>query len=143
FPGADATLTTQMKSVGEVMAIGRTFRESLGKAIRSLETGRTGFDLELPADADELKRRMAVPTAERLFQIAESLRLGATVDEVHAVTKIDPWFLTHMRRIVEREESLRGRALASINKEELREVKRDGLSDRRIAALTGATPEEV
>ncbi|HEX9100816.1 MAG TPA: carbamoyl-phosphate synthase large subunit, partial [Polyangia bacterium] len=143
FPGADATLTTQMKSVGEVMSIGRTFREALGKAIRSLETGRTGFDLELPADADELKRRMAVPTAERLFQIAEALRLGVTVDEVHQVTKIDPWFLAHMKRIVEREEQLRGTALASINKEGLRELKRDGLSDRRIAALTGATPDEV
>src|SRR2546429_980932 len=93
FPGADETLTTQMKSVGEVMSIGRTFREALGKSIRSLETGRTGFDLELPSDGDELKRRMAVPTAERLFQIAEALRVGVTVDEVHAVTKIDPWFL--------------------------------------------------
>jgi carbamoyl-phosphate synthase large subunit len=143
FPGADATLTTQMKSVGEVMSIGRTFREALGKAIRSLETGRTGFDLELPSDAAELKRRMVVPTAERLFQLAEALRLGVTVDEVHAATKIDPWFLTHIRRIVEREESLRGRALASINEGELREVKRDGLSDRRIAALTAATPDEV
>ncbi|HEY1586175.1 MAG TPA: carbamoyl-phosphate synthase large subunit, partial [Polyangia bacterium] len=143
FPGADATLTTQMKSVGEVMSIGRTFREALGKAIRSLETGRTGFDLELPTDADELKRRMAVPTAERLFQLAEALRLGVTVDEIHQITKIDPWFLTHMRRIVEREESLRGRALASIDKEELREVKRDGLSDRRIANLTAATSDEV
>jgi carbamoyl-phosphate synthase large subunit len=143
FPGADATLTTQMKSVGEVMSIGRTFREALGKAIRSLETGRTGFDLELPADAAELKRRMAVPTAERLFQLAEALRLGVTVEEIHQITKIDPWFLVHIRRIVEREESLRGRALASINEGELREIKRDGLSDRRIAALTGATPDEV
>ncbi|MCA1662736.1 MAG: carbamoyl-phosphate synthase large subunit, partial [Myxococcales bacterium] len=143
FPGADATLTTQMKSVGEVMSIGRTFREALGKAIRSLETGRTGFDLDLPSDADELKRRMAVPTAERLFQLAEALRLGVTVDEVHAVTKIDPWFLAHIKRIVEREESLRGRALASINKEELRELKRDGLSDRRIAHLTAVTPDDV
>jgi carbamoyl-phosphate synthase large subunit len=143
FPGADATLTTQMKSVGEVMSIGRTFREALGKAIRSLETGRTGFDLELPADPAELKRRMAVPTAERLFQLAEALRLGVTVEEIHQITKIDPWFLVHIRRIVEREESLRGRALASINEAELREIKRDGLSDRRIAALTGATPDEV
>ncbi|HWE26825.1 MAG TPA: carbamoyl-phosphate synthase large subunit [Polyangia bacterium] len=143
FPGADATLTTQMKSVGEVMSIGRTFKEALGKAIRSLETGRSGFDLELPADADELKRRMAVPTAERLYQLAEALRLGVTVDEIHAITKIDPWFLAHMRRIVEREESLRGRALASINKEELRELKRDGLSDRRIANLIAVTPDEV
>ena len=143
FPGADATLTTQMKSVGEVMSIGRTFRESLGKAIRSLETGRTGFDLELPADADELKRRMAVPTAERLFQLAEALRLGVTVDEIFAITKIDPWFLAHMKRIVEREESLRGRALASISVEELRELKRDGLSDRRIGTLTGASSDDV
>ncbi len=143
FPGADATLTTQMKSVGEVMSIGRTFREALGKAIRSLETGRTGFDLELPADVDELKRRMAIPTAERLFQIAEALRLGVSIDEIFAVTKIDPWFLAHMQRIVEREESIRGRALASINEEELRSLKRDGLSDRRIAALTAATPDDV
>ncbi|HEY1584885.1 MAG TPA: carbamoyl-phosphate synthase large subunit, partial [Polyangia bacterium] len=143
FPGADATLTTQMKSVGEVMSIGRTFKEALGKAIRSLETGRTGFDLELPADPEELKRRMSIPTAERLFQVAEALRLGVSVDDVHAVTKIDPWFLAHIKRITEREESIRGRALASINKEELRELKRDGLSDRRIAALTAAAPDEV
>jgi carbamoyl-phosphate synthase large subunit len=143
FPGADGTLTTQMKSVGEVMSIGRTFREALGKSIRSLETGRTGFDLELPQDAAELKRRMATPTAERLFQLAEALRLGVSVDEIHQVTKIDPWFLVHMQRIVEREESLRGRALASINEGELRELKRDGLSDRRIANLTGATHDEV
>ncbi|MDB4969296.1 MAG: carbamoyl phosphate synthase large subunit [Myxococcales bacterium] len=143
FPGADETLTTQMKSVGEVMSIGRTFREALGKAIRSLETGRTGFDLELPKDVVELKRRIATPTAQRLFEVAEALRLGATVDEVFQITKIDPWFLVHIQRIVEREESIRSRALADIPADELREIKRDGLSDRRIAALTNAAPDEV
>ena len=154
FPGADATLTTQMKSVGEVMSIGRTFKEALGKAIRSLEIGRTGFDLDLdvvagqPAPApqerlDELRRQLATPTAERLFQLGEALRLGLTVEDAHQITKIDPWFLAHIARIIAHEEALRGRALGSLDAEALREAKRDGLSDRRLAALTGSLPDEV
>jgi carbamoyl-phosphate synthase large subunit len=143
FPGADATLTTQMKSVGEVMAIGRTFREALGKAVRSLEIGRTGFDME-PPPLDELKRRIATPTAERLFQLAEALRLGLSVDEAHALTKIDPWFLAHLAAVVAHEETLRGRRPADLDADALREAKMAGLSDRRIAALlTETLPDEV
>jgi carbamoyl-phosphate synthase large subunit len=145
FPGADTTLTTQMKSVGEVMSIGRTFRESLGKAIRSLEIGRAGFDWDGGgADAlDDLKRKMATPTAERLFQLGEAFRLGLTVEEAHAITKIDPWFLAHIRHVVDEEKRLAGKPLASYSELELRQAKMDGLSDRRIAALAGAQPDEV
>jgi carbamoyl-phosphate synthase large subunit len=143
FPGADATLTTQMKSVGEVMAIGRTFRESLGKAIRSLEIGRTGFDAEFDLSLEELERRLATPSAERLFQLAEAMRRGLTVERAFAITKIDPWFLSHLQAILESENSISGKSLESIDAELLRELKMDGLSDRRIAQLTGSTGEEV
>jgi carbamoyl-phosphate synthase large subunit len=144
FPGADATLTTQMKSVGEVMSIGRTFRESLGKAIRSLETGRTGFDYPFEnISVDELKRRMTTPTAERLFEIAEAMRQGVSVEEVHALTRIDPWFLHHINVIVAHEEKLRGREKNSLTVEEIRQAKRNGMSDRRLAALTESSPDDI
>jgi carbamoyl-phosphate synthase large subunit len=143
FPGADGTLTTQMKSVGEVMAIGRTFRESMGKALRSLEIGRAGFDWETSLSLDELKRAITVPTAERLFQMAEAFRLGMSVDEAFQLTKIDPWFLSHIQRTIQDEERIRGKKLKEFSAEELRRAKADGLSDRRLAALTGAQPDEV
>jgi carbamoyl-phosphate synthase large subunit len=143
FPGADVTLTTQMKSVGEVMAIGRTFRESLGKAIRSLEIGRAGFDATFEISLDELKKKLAVPTAERLFQLAEALRRGLSIDEAFAITKIDPWFLSHIQAILRDEEALRGRQLESLDAEQLRALKMNGLSDRRIAQLTDSTAENV
>ncbi|HEY7954131.1 MAG TPA: carbamoyl-phosphate synthase large subunit, partial [Polyangia bacterium] len=143
FPGADETLTTQMKSVGEVMAIGRTFREALGKAIRSLEIGRAGFDADNPHGLDELKRRLATPTAERLFQLAEAFRLGLTVEDAYAITRIDRWFLAHIRHVVEEERRLLGKPLSGYDADELRRAKMDGLSDRRLAALSGSTPDEV
>jgi carbamoyl-phosphate synthase large subunit len=142
FPGADVTLTTQMKSVGEVMSIGRTFKEALGKAIRSLEIGRNGFDLEAH-DLDQLRRQLATPTAERLFQIGEAFRLGLSVDEAFTITKIDPWFLTHIKQIIDEEQSIAGRPLGDVGVDELRSLKRDGLSDRRIGALTGASGDDV
>jgi carbamoyl-phosphate synthase large subunit len=135
FPGADTTLTTQMKSVGEAMSIGRTFKEALGKAIRSLETARWGFDGKVPRDLAELKRRMAVPNPDRLFQLGEAFRLGASVDEIFQITKIDPWFLENLREMVAAEEQVRERDLPGL--------KRIGMSDRRIAALTGKNEEEV
>jgi carbamoyl-phosphate synthase large subunit len=143
FPGADATLTTQMKSVGEVMAIGRTFREALGKAIRSLEIGRAGFDADVAGSLDELRRRLATPTAERLFQVAEALRRGLSVDEVHSLTRIDPWFLAHIQHVVETEMVLaakknNGETVDDLDAATLRRLKTDGLSDRRIAQLYGA-----
>jgi carbamoyl-phosphate synthase large subunit len=141
FPGADGTLTTQMKSVGEVMAIGRTFRESLGKAVRSLEIGRSGFDAEFDITLDELKKRLATPTADRLFQLAEALRRGLTVDEAFAITKIDPWFLTHLVAVLDCEKSVG--TLDALDADQLRHLKMNGLSDRRIGQLTQTSAEQV
>jgi len=143
FPGADATLTTQMKSVGEAMAIGRTFREALGKAIRSLEIGRAGFDTEGTPELADLEARLRVPNADRLFQIAEALRLGMTVDRAFELTRIDRWFLGQVAALVADEQALRGRALASLDAAALWTLKQDGFSDRRIAQLTGAHADEV
>jgi carbamoyl-phosphate synthase large subunit len=144
FPGADATLTTQMKSVGEVMAIGRTFQEALGKAIRSLEIGRAGLDAALEqVSVDELKRRMTTPTAERLFEIGEAFRRGVSVEEVRALTAIDPWFLTHIRAVVQKEQALAARAAGPLSADELWRAKQAGLSDRRIAALAEQPLDEV
>jgi carbamoyl-phosphate synthase large subunit len=141
FPGADATLTTQMKSVGEVMAIGRTFREALGKAIRSLEIGRVGFGGG--GDLAELKARIAVPTAERLFQLAEALRLGLSVEDAHAITRIDPWFIAQLAQLIAHEQSLDKKSLDALDADALWAAKRDGISDRRIAELTRSAADEV
>jgi carbamoyl-phosphate synthase large subunit len=149
FPGADGTLTTQMKSVGEVMSIGRTFRESLGKAVRSLEIGRTGFDAEIDLTLDELKQKLAVPTADRLFQLAEALRRGLSIEEAFSLTKIDPWFLSHLQAVLESEKSVESLAsldadrLRGFDAAKLRDLKMNGLSDRRIAQLTKTSAEEV
>jgi carbamoyl-phosphate synthase large subunit len=143
FPGADATLTTQMKSVGEVMAIGRTFREALGKAVRSLELGRFGFDQVFEQPLAELKRRIEVPAADRLFVLAEALRRGLTVDEANRLTGIDPWFLAHLREVLDTEERLAEKKLDELDAPTLRAAKCDGLSDRRLAQLLHATPDEV
>ncbi len=145
FPGADPTLTTQMKSVGEVMAIGRTFRESLQKAIRSLETGRHAVEFPgLDMGLDELARAIATPTADRLFQISRALRLGMTVEEAHRITAIDPWFLEQLKSIVDEEQSLVSDAPSGGSPEEdMRRWKRMGFSDRRIAEITGSTELDV
>ena len=135
FPSASTVLGPQMRSVGEAMAIGRTFREALGKAIRSLETGRAGFDF--PADTDELERVIAVPGPDRLFQVANALRAGVSLERVHELTKIDPWFLHHVAAIVADE------AKCADGTASLRDLKRAGFSDRRIAALTGTTEASV
>jgi carbamoyl-phosphate synthase large subunit len=138
FPGADQRLGPQMKSVGEVMAIGRTFRESLGKAIRSLETGRAGFDLPVPEDLPELKRRIANAGPDRLFELGRALQLGLSVEEAHALTRIDPWFLRHVADIVHAETEIRDQGLG-----DLLRWKRMGFSDRRLAALSGLGEEDV
>ena len=139
FPGTDTTLTTQMKSVGEVMAIGRTFKESLGKALRGLEIGRSGFD---QPTSGALLERLSVPTADRLFLVAEALREGATVEQVFDRSKIDPWFLTEIAAVVALEEEAR-RALASIDETAMWRYKSAGLADRRLAALTSSTEQAV
>ncbi|MHC5067732.1 MAG: carbamoyl-phosphate synthase large subunit, partial [Planctomycetota bacterium] len=148
FPEADSTLGYQMKSVGEVMAIGRTQRESLQKALRGLEVGANGFGPQNAADMpqqdkitilDEISR----PHAERLFKVRLAMLAGATDEEIHEATAIDPWFLLQLRAIVDREESLRGRKLAELSKDEIREAKRDGFSDKQIAVLTSTTEQAV
>jgi len=134
FPEADQTLGTQMKSVGEAMAIGRTFKEALQKAVRSLEQDRWGLGLPV-ADLDELRAKLAVPNADRLFAIGEAYRRGLATGEIHALTAIDPWFLEQIREIVEFEPVIRERALG--DPAVLRHAKRLGFADRRLADLTG------
>jgi carbamoyl-phosphate synthase large subunit len=136
FPGADPTLGTQMKSVGEAMSIGRTFKEALLKGVRSLETGRTL--LAQKVDPDKLVHSLMTPVPERLAYIHHALCSGRSVEEIHEWTRIDPWFLHQLREIVEMEGALRGRELRSVSVEELREAKRTGMSDPMLAELLGA-----
>ena len=147
FPGADTTLTTQMKSVGETMAIGRTFKEALQKALRGLETGRPGFGLDprdpveaLDPDREMISSHLSTPGPERLIWLHEAYRAGWSTDEIHKATHIDPWFLENMRQLVEYEQELAG-ALLDANK--LREAKRLGYTDGQIALAVGSTPEAV
>jgi carbamoyl-phosphate synthase large subunit len=143
FPAARRILGPQMKSVGEAMAIGRTFREALGKAIRSLETGRAGFDLRGEDDLEALTRAISESGPDRLFQIGRAFQLGLSVERAHELTRIDPWFLCQIRDVALAEQELAaGGGLAAI-KGDLRRYKRLGLSDRRIAALVGATEDAV
>jgi carbamoyl-phosphate synthase large subunit len=134
FPQANDRLTTQMKSVGEVMAIGRTQMESLQKALRGLETGVDGLD-EKATDKDEIVSEMGNPGPDRLFYVADAFRIGMTLEDVFKICKIDPWFLAQIEDIVRQENALRGRDLASLSKEELFNLKRNGFSDRRLAVL--------
>ncbi|MBI5265634.1 MAG: carbamoyl-phosphate synthase large subunit [candidate division Zixibacteria bacterium] len=141
FPGADATLGIQMKSVGEVMAIGRTFKESLFKALRSLEAVkpfRPG-----PMSRDAMTKFLARPNENRLHFIVHALDLGWTVDEINRLTQIDPWFLDHILQFAELQRDIRGRALYKIDDDTLRTAKEYGFSDRRIAYLTNTTDLEV
>ena len=142
FEGADTRLTTQMKSVGEVMAIGRSFTESLGKAMRGLETGTHGFDFCLPEGVSSdafLQEKLAVPGAERLWWMGEALRLGDdagwTEERVYDVTHVDPWFLREIAAVIKLEKSLAGRAVEALSKQDWRQAKREGLSDKRLAQL--------
>ncbi|MBI4193725.1 MAG: carbamoyl-phosphate synthase large subunit, partial [Betaproteobacteria bacterium] len=142
FPQADDRLTTQMKSVGEVMAIGRTFQESVQKALRGLETGADGFD-ERTTDRDTIENELGDPGPERILYVADAFRCGMTVDEVHELSRIDPWFLAQIEDIVRREKRLAGRTLDDIDAAGLRGLKRSGFSDRRLARLLGAEAREV
>ncbi len=142
FPQANDRLTTQMKSVGEVMAIGRTFQESLQKALRGLETGVDGLD-EKSADEDEIEAELGNPGPERLWYVADAFRLGMTLDEVHAASKIDPWFLVQIEDLVRQEGAIKGRALADLSRDALYTLKRNGFSDRRLATLLGIDQHAV
>jgi carbamoyl-phosphate synthase large subunit len=141
FPEADRTLTTQMKSVGEVMAIGRTFKEALQKAVRSLEQDRWALTLERPIDLEELRHLLQVPTPDRLFAIGDAYRAGMTTADVHALSKIDPWFLENIREVVAFEAEIARAALTT--PAVLRKAKQLGVADRRIAALTGSSELQV
>lgn len=157
FPEADATLTTQMKSVGEAMSIGRTFTESLQKALRSLEIGSYGFE-EVQVTPDELKAKLKIPNAERTWHVAQGLRNGMSVNEIYELTGIDPWFLNHIRKILAVEEKIkgsRGQGVKGSSEKDslpsnleipeplLREAKESGFSDRTIAGLLKVKEEEI
>jgi len=133
FPGAEPVLTTQMKSVGEVMAIGRTFRQALNKAMRGLETGKAGSPAVLREEL--ITQKLITPNPERLGYIRFAFERGYTVEDVYEMTKIDPWFLRQIRDGVAYEKELEGKALDALPREEMKRAKRDGLSDTRLARL--------
>ncbi len=143
FPNADATLTTQMKSVGEVMSIGRTFKESLQKAMRSLEIDTYGFDKINDGEIKEdlIIEKLKTPNSERLWFVGEAFRKGFTIDEVHNYTMIDKWFLYNVKQIIDEEE--RVKRSKDLSKESLKKLKEYGFSDKRIGELTGKTEIEV
>src|SRR6184192_25709 len=143
FPQASDSLGPQMKSVGEAMAIGRTFKESLQKAMRSLEIGSFGFEPREAATDAELRERLRVPNADRLWHVGEAFRRGLGVDEVFALTAIDPWFLRHVEEIVAEERALAGQTIEALSAERLRALKQAGFADARLAELLGTTEDAV
>ncbi len=147
FPQADPTLTTQMKSVGEVMAIGRTFQESLQKAMRGLEIDSYGFETQLDGDPDEVAdldrivRGLRVPNAKRLWHIGDAFRLGMSVEEIQEITGIDPWFLAEIDQLVTLENEIARGGTRAVSRDALRLWKRRGFSDRHLASLLGVSEE--
>ena len=142
FAQADNHLTTQMKSVGEVMAIGRTFQESFQKALRGLEVGSDGLDGH-SSDRDEIVEEIGEPGPNRIWFVGDAFRIGMTLDEVFEETAIDPWFLAQIEELVQIEGRLKGRALTDLTADELRYLKRKGFSDRRLATLLAASASDV
>jgi carbamoyl-phosphate synthase large subunit len=149
FPDADATLTSSMKSVGEAMAIGRTFKEAMQKALRSLEIGARGFGGGGRMGGDErpdeavINNKLGTPNTDRIFYLRYAFRAGYTVEQIFDLTKIDPWFLHQLREIHEMEEALRGRKLAEIDTLALRRAKQFGFSDAQLAYLLGSDSATV
>ena len=145
FVQTDPVLSTQMKSVGEVMAIGRTFQESLQKAIRGLETGRDGLNpiFNEEDEFETLKQKISIPSPDRLWYVADGFRKGLTVEEIFDYSKIDPWFLVQIKDLIDDEIEIQKIELPDLSYEELYELKRKGFSDSRIASLTGTSEEEV
>ena len=149
FPGADATLTTQMKSVGESMAIGRTFKEALQKGLRALESGRDGWSIadrliddRLTDDSlDTLRGAMATPTPERIFQLKRAMLAGISLEEIHQITKVDPWFLAQMQELVDAERDYV--ALPAVDTPSLKVMKRLGFADVQLGKLRGETEQAV
>ncbi len=136
FPQANDRLTTQMKSVGEVMAIGRTFQESFQKALRGLEVGVNGLDTKY-TDREAIVSEMGTPGPDRIWAVGDAFRLGMSVKEVFDISKIDPWFLVQIEDIIRQEKALDGRTLESLSADELRTLKRSGFADARLARLLG------
>ena len=147
FPNTDATLTTQMKSVGEVMAIGRTLQESMQKALRGLEVGKNGFDPVLNQDdehwQEHLRNKLTVPGAERIWYVADALRTGMPVSELHQLTNIDPWFLVQIEELMNLEQTFAKLSFEDLDRDTLRQYKRKGFSDNRLAELIGTTEQEI
>ena len=142
FPTADARLTTQMKSVGEVMAIGRTFQESFQKALRGLEVGVDGLN-QKTTDREKLQVELGEPGPERIWYVGDAFAQGFTLDEVHDITHIDPWFLSQIKEIVDIELALEQKTLSDLDYATLWELKRRGFSDRRLAFLLDTVESEV
>ncbi|HBL13982.1 MAG TPA: carbamoyl phosphate synthase large subunit, partial [Cyanobacteria bacterium UBA11162] len=146
FPGSEPVLTTQMKSVGEAMAIGRTFQESFQKALRSLEIGRFGWGCDRPEklpSLEHVRSGLRTPNPDRIFTVRHALQLGMTVEEVYELTSIDPWFLYKFEELLETEKFLKRTPLQNLTKEQLWDVKRQGFSDRQIAFATKTKEDEV
>ncbi|WP_461518084.1 carbamoyl-phosphate synthase large subunit [Porticoccus sp.] len=147
FNQANAKLTTQMKSVGEVMAIGRTFQESLQKALRGLEVGSSGFESKVDATTEEgrteLLEQLSNPGAERIWFVGDAFRAGMTVEEVFSYSAIDPWFLVQIEDLIKQEMALQGGALAALDARKLYALKRKGFSDKRLAALLQTSEKAV
>jgi len=142
FPSADAHLTTQMKSVGEVMAMGRTFQESFQKALRGLEVGVDGLN-QKTTDRERIEEELGEPGPERIWYVGDAFAQGFSIDEVHQLTRIDPWFLVQIKEIVDLELALDKMTLADLDAESLRSLKRKGFSDRRLAYLLETTEAEI
>jgi carbamoyl-phosphate synthase large subunit len=152
FPEADSTLTTQMKSVGETMAIGRTFKESFQKALRGLEVGAFGFGADSKdlwytdrrPDQEEIRNKLSRPNADRVWYLRYALLSGMSIEEIYAITAIDPWFLDQLEQIVEMENSLRRTASLNLaSTDQVRQAKQMGFSDRQLATLLSSDDEEI
>lgn len=146
FPGSSTTLTTQMKSVGEAMAIGRTFQESFQKALRSLETGRAGWGCDRPEklpSLEQIRAGLRTPNPERIFTIRHAFLMGMTLEDIYELTHIDSWFLAKFYDLLETEKFLKRTALSALTQDQLHAVKAQGFSDRQIAYATKATEDQV
>jgi carbamoyl-phosphate synthase large subunit len=148
FPEAEDVLTTAMKSVGETMAIGRTFKEAFQKGLRSLEIGRMGFgndgkDSLTTMDEAELEKKLVTPNSQRIFCLYEALRRGMSIEELYRITYIDPWFLNNLKQLVETEASITETGFHGLTKDFLRKIKQQGFSDVQVAHLTGTTEDDI
>lgn len=147
FPGSEPVLTTQMKSVGESMALGRTFQESFQKAVRSLECGYAGWGCapvkELDQEMEKLKYNLRTPNPDRIHAIYAAMKRGMKVEEIHELSYIDKWFLSELKGLVDVEQFLMARNLEQLTKDDLYEVKRRGFSDKQIAFATSSSEEDV